>query len=140
GAYGSDWDRESRRVRRGGGPSLTDLVARLLADTPMPRIRISSIQPQDWPDGFLDLWRDPRMCRHLHLPLQSGSDSVLRRMVRRYRTSDFRALAEQVRAAMPEVAITADVMVGFPGETEDEHAASMAFIREMAFAGQQSLR
>src|SRR5439155_10093101 len=77
---------------------------------------------------------------HLHLPLQSGSDSVLRRMVRRYRTSDFRALVEQVRAAMPEVAITADVMVGFPGETDDEHAASLAFIHEMAFAEQHIFR
>ena len=67
----------------------------------MPRIRISSIQPQDWPDGFLELWQDPRMCRHLHLPLQSGSDTVLKRMVRRYRTSDFRALVEQVVEVIP---------------------------------------
>lgn len=140
GAYGSDWDRATRRVRRGSGPSLTTLVERLLAETPMPRIRISSIQPQDWPDGFLGLWQDPRMCRHLHLPLQSGSDSVLKRMVRRYRTADFRALVEQVRAVMPEVAITADVMVGFPGETEREHADSLAFIREMAFAEQHVFR
>jgi threonylcarbamoyladenosine tRNA methylthiotransferase MtaB len=140
GAYGSDWDREIRRVRKGAGPSLTALVERILAETPMPRIRISSIQPQDWPDGFLELWQDPRMCRHLHLPLQSGSDSVLRRMVRRYRAADFRALVEQVRAVMPEVAITGDVMVGFPGETEAEHAESLALIREMAFAEQHVFR
>ena len=140
GAYGSDWDRERRRVRAGSGPSLTDLVARVLAETPIPRIRISSIQPQDWPDGFLDLWHDPRMCRHLHLPLQSGSDSVLRRMVRRYRTADFRALVERVRGMLPEVAITADVMVGFPGETAEEHAESLAFIRDVAFAEQHIFR
>ena len=140
GAYGSDWDREIRRVRKSGGPSLTALVERVLADTPMPRIRISSIQPQDWPDGFLELWQDPRMCQHLHLPLQSGSDTILKRMVRRYRTADFRALVERVRAAMPEVAITADLMVGFPGETGAEHAESLAFVREMAFAEQHVFR
>ena len=140
GAYGQDWDRQTRRVRKHGGPSLTMLVERVLADTPMPRIRISSIQPQDWPDGFLDLWQDPRLCRHLHLPLQSGSDTVLKRMVRRYRTANFRSLVEQVRAAMPDVAITADVMVGFPGESDTEHAASLAFVREMAFAEQHIFR
>ena len=140
GAYGSDWDRETRRVRKGVGPTLTGLVERVLAETPMPRIRISSIQPQDWPDGFVDLCQDPRMCRHLHLPLQSGSDTVLKRMVRRYRAADFRALADQVRAAMPDVAITADLMVGFPGETEAEHVESLAFVREMAFAEQHIFR
>jgi threonylcarbamoyladenosine tRNA methylthiotransferase MtaB len=140
GAYGSDWNRETRRVRKGEGPTLTDLVGRVLAETPIPRIRISSIQPQDWPDGFLELWQDPRMCRHLHLPLQSGSDTVLKRMVRRYRAADFRALVERVRTAMPEVAITADLMVGFPGETEAEHAESLAFVREMAFAEQHVFR
>lgn len=140
GAYGSDWDRHTRRVRKGQGPTLTELAARLLAETPIPRIRISSIQPQDWPDGFLALYQDPRMCRHLHLPLQSGSDTVLKRMVRRYRAADFRALVERVRAAMPEVAITADLMVGFPGESEAEHAESLAFVREMAFAEQHVFR
>jgi threonylcarbamoyladenosine tRNA methylthiotransferase MtaB len=140
GAYGRDWDRETRRVRRDGGPTLTELVERLLVETPMPRIRISSIQPQDWPDGFLELFSDPRMCRHLHLPLQSGSDAVLKRMVRRYRAADFRALVERVRSAMPEVAITADVMVGFPGETEAEHAESLTLIRQLAFAEQHVFR
>jgi threonylcarbamoyladenosine tRNA methylthiotransferase MtaB len=140
GAYGRDWDRETRRVRMSGGPTLTELCERLLAETPMPRIRISSIQPQDWPDGFLELWADPRMCRHLHLPLQSGSDTVLRRMVRRYRAADFRSLVERVRAMMPDVAITADVMVGFPGESEAEHAESLTLIREMAFAEQHVFR
>jgi threonylcarbamoyladenosine tRNA methylthiotransferase MtaB len=140
GAYGSDWDRATRRVKKGQGPTLTELAARLLAETPIPRIRISSIQPQDWPDGFLELWQDPRMCRHLHLPLQSGSDTVLKRMVRRYRAADFRALTERVRTVAPEAAITADLMVGFPGETEAEHAESLAFVREMAFAEQHVFR
>jgi threonylcarbamoyladenosine tRNA methylthiotransferase MtaB len=140
GAYGRDWDRETGRVRRSGGPTLTELCERLLAETPMPRIRISSIQPQDWPDGFLELWSDSRMCQHLHLPLQSGSDAVLKRMLRRYRAADFRNLVGRVRAKMPEVAITADVMVGFPGETEAEHAESLALIREMAFSEQHVFR
>ena len=140
GAYGSDWDPATRRVARGRGPTLTRLVEAILADTPMPRIRISSIQPQDWPDGFLELWQDRRMCRHLHLPLQSGSDSVLKRMVRRYRTAEFRALVERLRARIPEVAITADMMAGFPGESEDEHRAGVAFVREMAFAEQHVFR
>ena len=140
GAYGSDWDPATRRVAHRRGPTLTGLVERVLAETPMPRIRISSIQPQDWPAGFLDLWQDRRMCRHLHLPLQSGSDSVLKRMVRRYRTADFRALVERLRATSPEVAITADVMVGFPGESDEEHRASLAFVREMAFAEQHVFR
>lgn len=140
GAYGSDWDRASGRVRRGSGPSLTALVERILIETPMPRVRISSIQPQDWPPGLLDLWQDSRLCRHLHLPLQSGSDSVLRRMVRRYRVADFRTLVERVRAAVPEIAITADLMVAFPGESEAEHAASLDFVGEMAFAEQHVFR
>lgn len=140
GAYGSDWDPATRRVAHRRAPTLTHLVERVLAETPMPRIRISSIQPQDWPEGFLELWQDRRMCRHLHLPLQSGSDTVLKRMVRRYRTADFRALVERLRAASPEVALTADVMVGFPGETDQEHDDSVAFIREMAFAEQHIFR
>ena len=140
GAYGSDWDRETRRVRKGSDPTLTELGARILAETRMPRLRISSIQPQDWPEGFVELWQDPRMCRHLHLPLQSGSDSVLKRMGRRYRTAQFRDLVERLRAAMPDVAITADVMVGFPGESEAEHRASVEFIREMAFFEQHIFR
>ena len=76
GAYGRDWDAVTQRIRRDSGPNLTVLVERLLAETGIPRIRLSSIQPQDWPDGLLELWADPRMCRHVHLPLQSGSDSV----------------------------------------------------------------
>lgn len=140
GAYGSDWDRERRRVKKGAGPTLTALAERILTDTPMPRIRISSIQPQDWPAGFLELWEDPRMCRHLHLPLQSGSDTVLKRMVRRYRAADFHSLVDRVRAVAPEAAITADVMVGFPGETDAEHTESLTLIREIAFAEQHVFR
>lgn len=133
GAYGRDWDREARRIDRGSGPDLTRLAERLLTDTAMPRIRLSSIQPQDWPDGLLELWCDPRMCRHVHLPLQSGADAVLKRMGRRYRTKEFRSLVQRLRAVIPEVALTADIMVGFPGETEEEHRESLRFCEEVAF-------
>jgi threonylcarbamoyladenosine tRNA methylthiotransferase MtaB len=133
GAYGRDWDVETRRIRRNAGPNLTALVERLLGETEMPRIRLSSIQPQDWPDGLLELWEDPRMCRHVHLPLQSGSDSVLKRMGRRYRQRDFRQLVDRLRAVIPDVALTADIMVGFPGETDAEHRESMTFCDEIGF-------
>jgi threonylcarbamoyladenosine tRNA methylthiotransferase MtaB len=73
------------------------------------------------------------MCRHVHLPLQSGSDSVLKRMGRRYRQREFRDLVERLRSVIPDVALTADIMVGFPGETDDEHRDSMAFCEEIGF-------
>jgi threonylcarbamoyladenosine tRNA methylthiotransferase MtaB len=133
GAYGRDWDQGTRRIRRDSGPNLAVLVERLLAETNIPRIRLSSIQPQDWPDGLLELWADPRMCRHVHLPLQSGSDSVLKRMGRRYRRQEFRNLVARLRSVIPDVALTADIMVGFPGETDDEHQESMSFCEEIGF-------
>lgn len=133
GAYGRDWDRSIRRIRA-SGPTLTRLVEQVLSRTRIQRVRISSIQPQDWPPGFIELWSDPRMCRHLHLPMQSGCDRTLKRMVRRYRAADFAKLADRLRAEIPDVAITADVMVAFPGETEADHQESMVFMREMALA------
>jgi threonylcarbamoyladenosine tRNA methylthiotransferase MtaB len=133
GAYGRDWDRPAQRIKRDSGPNLTALIERLLAETTMPRIRLSSIQPQDWPEGLLELWADPRMCRHVHLPLQSGADSVLKRMGRRYRQREFRDLVARLRSVMRDVALTADIMVGFPGETEDEHRESLAFCEEIGF-------
>jgi threonylcarbamoyladenosine tRNA methylthiotransferase MtaB len=134
GAYGRD-----RYAMRGHdlpppGEPLAALVRRLLDETSIARIRISSIQPQDWPDDFLGLFNDPRLCRHLHLPLQAGCDATLRRMSRRYTTAQFAALVERVRSAIPEVAITADMIVGFPGETDANHAESLDFARAMGFA------
>lgn len=133
GAYGRDWEADSRRISRSSGVTLTHLVERLLSQTSVPRIRLSSIQPQDWPDGLLDLWSDPRMCRHLHLPLQSGSDSVLKRMGRRYRRREFSALVDRVRAVVPEAAFTADIMVGFPGESDAEHQESLEYCAQIGF-------
>ncbi len=134
GAYGRD-----RYAARGHelpppGVPLAALVRRLLAETSVSRVRISSIQPQDWPPDFLELFDDPRLCRHLHLPLQAGCDATLRRMSRRYTTADFAQLVQRVRAHVPDIAITADMIVGFPGETDADHAESVAFARAMAFA------
>ncbi len=125
GAYGRDL---------GEGASPADLISALLARASLPRLRFSSLQPQDITPGLLALWRDSRLCRHFHLALQSGSDAVLRRMRRRYSAEEFRGAAARLREAVPDVAITTDVIVGFPGETEAEFEESYAFCREMGFA------
>jgi threonylcarbamoyladenosine tRNA methylthiotransferase MtaB len=134
GAYGRDRYAQRGQELPPPGAPLATLVRRLLAETEVARVRISSIQPQDWPDDFLELFADPRLCRHLHLPLQAGSDATLRRMSRRYTTADFAHLVQRIRAAMPDVAITADMIAGFPGESEMDHQESVAFAHAMAFA------
>ena len=95
-----------------------------------PRWSPGSLTP-----AFFDLWQDARLCRHLHLPLQSGCDATLRRMRRRCNQRDFRVLLAAIRARVPQMSITTDVMVGFPGESEAEFAASQAFIEDQDFAG-----
>jgi threonylcarbamoyladenosine tRNA methylthiotransferase MtaB len=96
---------------------------------------MSSVQPQDISSQLIDLWQEPRLCRHFHLALQSGSQAVLQRMRRRYSAHQYRDAVRRLRDAVPDVAITTDVIVGFPGETEAEFEESYAFCREMAFAG-----
>jgi threonylcarbamoyladenosine tRNA methylthiotransferase MtaB len=128
GAYGQD------RAETRQAPDLWALVARILAETDLPRLRLSSIEPWDLPERALRLWQNPRLCRHLHLPLQSGADAVLRRMARRYTTAEFGALMHSARGAVPDMAITTDVIVGFPGESEDEFAQSLAFVQAAGFA------
>ena len=97
-------------------PTLLGLVHRILAETFLEKLRISSVEPMDWSDGLIQLMADsPRIAKHAHVPMQSGSDAVLRRMHRRYRPWHYRAKIETIRAAMPAAAIGADVMVGFPG-------------------------
>jgi threonylcarbamoyladenosine tRNA methylthiotransferase MtaB len=123
GAYGRD---------RGG--RLSSLVEHILSHTQISRLRLSSIEPWDWSPDLLRLWEDERLCRHLHLPLQSGCDATLERMRRRYTTQQFAALVSRVRHAVPDVAITTDLIVGFPGEDEAEFSASRDFVREMGFA------
>jgi threonylcarbamoyladenosine tRNA methylthiotransferase MtaB len=119
---------------RDGAAGLYELTRALLDETPVPRLRLTSIAPWRFDRRLLDLWRDRRLCRHLHMSLQSGCDATLRRMRRPYTAEAYLALVEEVRAAVPGLAVTTDVIVGFPGETGDELAASLAFVRRAAFA------
>ena len=114
---------------------LAELVATLLARTPVMRLRLSSLEPWNLEADFFSLWRDERLCRHLHLPLQSGSGSVLKRMRRKTTPVSFATLVQSARAAIPGVAITTDIIVGFPGETEAEFAETLEFVKSMNFAG-----
>jgi threonylcarbamoyladenosine tRNA methylthiotransferase MtaB len=116
------------------GHSLFHLVGDLLRDSGVPRLRLTSIAPWDLDDRLLALWSDPRLCRHLHLSLQSGSTATLRRMRRPYTAESYAPLLDRVRAAVPGVAITTDVIAGFPGETDAEFADSLAFVAAAGFA------
>jgi threonylcarbamoyladenosine tRNA methylthiotransferase MtaB len=117
---------------------LYHLVESILLQTETQRLRLSSLEPWDLDAGFFSLWSDvrfaERLCRHLHLPLQSGSAETLRRMARKTTPASFDGLVAAARAVSPDIAITTDVIVGFPGESEAEFAASLAFVRQMAFA------
>ena len=113
---------------------LPGLIERILRETGVERLRLSSLQPRELPPGLLGLWKDPRLCRHLHIPLQSGSDTVLQRMRRRYSLSDYERAVSLVRAIIPEVAITTDIIVGFPGESEEDFEESYRFCEQMGFA------
>ena len=86
-------------------------------------------------EAFFRLWENPRMCKHLHLPLQSGSAQTLRRMVRNTNPQTFAALVDTARGIAADMAITTDVIVGFPGESEEEFADSLEFVQKMEFAG-----
>ena len=100
----------------------------------MPRLRFSSLQPQDISPELLALWEDPRLMPHFHLALQSGSEETLRSMRRRYTANEFIRAAERIRAAVPAVAITTDVIAGFPSESEEQFAATLRFCDEVGFA------
>jgi threonylcarbamoyladenosine tRNA methylthiotransferase MtaB len=123
------WGREA-----GGTLRLADLVRRLLEQTEIERLRLSSVEPMDWSDELLELVAgSPRVAKHVHAPLQSGSDRVLRRMHRKYRPRHYEDRIQKARAWMPDAAIGADVMTGFPGETEAEFEESRAFIDSLPF-------
>ncbi len=113
---------------------LKGLVECILFETAITRLRLSSVQPQEITPELLSLWRDSRLCRHFHLSLQSGCDAVLRRMNRHYAVNDYQRSAGLIRSMVPEVAITTDVIVGFPGETDAEFEASYELCKKMAFA------
>ncbi len=114
---------------------LYHLVQKILDSTDVERLRLSSLEPWDLDRSFFDLWQSPRLCRHVHLPLQSGCAATLRRMARKTTPESFAGLLAAARAAMPDVAITTDIITGFPGESEDEFAESLAFVRAMNFSG-----
>jgi threonylcarbamoyladenosine tRNA methylthiotransferase MtaB len=114
---------------------LKTLVRAILEDSDIPRLRLSSLEPWDLDEEFFCLWENPRLCRHLHLPLQSGCAATLRRMARKIEPRTFERVVQTAREAIPEVAITTDLIAGFPGEDEAEFEESLAFVRQMEFAG-----
>lgn len=123
------WGREP-----GSNLRLVDLLRRILAETTIARLRISSVEPMDYSDELLEFMAEsPRIARHVHAPLQSGSDAILRRMHRKYRPRHYAARVEMARRLMPDAAIGADVMTGFPGETDSLFEESRAFIEAMPF-------
>ena len=116
-------------------PTLADACRTALAEEGLRRLRLGSLESVELSADLLELMRtEPRFAAHLHLPLQAGSDAVLRAMNRHYTTEQFAQLVAEVRAAVPGVAISTDMIVGFPGETEEDFAAGMDFVRRMGFA------
>ncbi|MGD8331317.1 MAG: tRNA (N(6)-L-threonylcarbamoyladenosine(37)-C(2))-methylthiotransferase MtaB [Acidobacteriota bacterium] len=126
GSYGHD---------RGEPDGLMALVRAVLRDTEVPRLRLSSLEPWDLGDDFFSLFQeDGRLQPHIHLPLQSGCDATLQRMARRTDRKSFHRLVEDARRRVPEMSVTTDMIVGFPGETDAEFEASIGFVEEMEFA------
>lgn len=117
-----------------GGLRFVDLLRAILEHTDVQRLRISSIEPMDWSEELLALVAgEPRIARHVHLPLQSGSDAVLKRMFRKYRTRHYAGRLEIAHKLMPDSAIGADVMTGFPGESDEEFEETVRFIEQQPF-------
>jgi threonylcarbamoyladenosine tRNA methylthiotransferase MtaB len=116
------------------GVGLAELLQRILSETGVSRLRLSSLQPPEISPGLVSLWHDRRLCRHFHLSLQSGSDIVLRRMKRVYTTGEYQQAVSLLREMVPEVAITTDIITGFPGETREEFGQSYELCRSLDFA------
>jgi len=119
---------------RSAGRDLSDLLARLLETTRRARFRITSIEPEAISEELVDALRHPRICPHFHIPVQSGSDDVLRRMRRRYLSERVAEGVRRLRAARQDPFIAADILVGFPGESPHDHSRTLALIRELEFA------
>ena len=121
----------------GDGVDLTFLLRSVLARTEMPRMRVSSLQPPEIDDRLLELWvaeGEGRLCPHFHVPLQSGSDGILRRMRRTYTSDEFLQKVEFLRTKVAGCGITTDVIAGFPGETDEDHARSVSVMRAAEFS------
>ncbi|WP_022947172.1 tRNA (N(6)-L-threonylcarbamoyladenosine(37)-C(2))-methylthiotransferase MtaB [Methylohalobius crimeensis] len=123
GGYGSDL-----------GLELADLIRTILEETDLPRLRLGSLEPWQLTPGFFQLFPNRRLMPHLHLPLQSGSDAILKRMARRCRRDDFRRLADDLRRHCPDLSLTSDIIVGFPGETEADFQQTLALVEKIGFA------
>jgi len=122
--------RPAARVRR-----LADLAREIAAVPGLARVRLSSIEPLEITDDLIDLVATvPRLCRHLHVPLQSGSDEILKRMNRHYTAAQYLAMVERIRARVPLIGLTTDVMVGFPGETDEDFEATLDVVRRARFS------
>ena len=119
---------------RSGDDRLADLTDALLQQTDIERLRLTSIAPWQFDERLFALLREERVCRHVHLSLQSGCDETLVRMRRPYSSSQFRGLADRLRTEVPGIAITTDVIVGFPGETDGEFEQSLNFVGDLGFA------
>ncbi len=119
-----------------GGKGLVDLLEALLERTDGARLRLSSVEPRSLDPRMVDLMAksEGRICRHLHLPLQSGSDKVLREMYRPYRSGDFRALCTMLKEEIPSLSLTTDVIVGFPGETQADFDSTCELVEEVGFS------
>ena len=131
-ADGTEFLRKPRSGSR--KPTLASLIRIILAETSLEKLRVSSVEPMDWSDELIALFAEsPRIAKHAHVPMQSGSDAVLRRMHRKYRPWHYREKIGKIREAMPGAAIGADVMVGFPGETEAEFEATRRMVEELPF-------
>ena len=114
--------------------TLIDLISNVLKHTKIPRIRLSSLQPQEINQKLLDLWKDDRLCPHFHIPLQSGSNEVLKRMKRRYFAADFTKAVDMVRDQIKDASITSDIIVGFPGESWEDYRKTLTLCEESEFS------
>ncbi len=125
GSYGHDLGNQS---------GLEQLIQRILSESDVERLRLSSLEPWDLDAKFFGIFSDPRLLPHLHLPLQSGCDQTLRRMARRTSRREFADLCRAARRAVPNIAISSDIIVGFPGETDKEFDQSAALVEDLAFS------
>ena len=121
----SEWKEE--------GMDLADLCEMLIEQTNIPRFRLSSLEPKDFSEKFVNMFKTGRLCPHLHMSLQSGSDSVLKRMRRQYVTEDFYEVCQKFRKYVPDLGFTTDVIVGFPGETDKEFNETLDFVKKINF-------